>query len=312
MDLLVGTDDGLYGFEVDAAAEPEPLVEGVEVRQVRSGPNGSTVYAATMSGLFASSDAGESWTDLGLPEDGVASVFESPDGRYLFAGTQPASLYRSGDGGESWTRSESFDALPGKDEWAQLGPGGPQVRDLTAHPRAPGKLFAGVEAVGVYVSPDYGDSWEFRSYGLHRDPHGLETLAQDTLLATCGRGVYRTSNAGRSWQRVDTHRRHFWYSYFREAVRDETRGTVYTSGEDRAETRFEDDGRGVILESTDGGKNWEHREFPGCDGDYVNAWASRDGLVVGGTVSGRLLEGPDDWELAGRMDDTVRSLELLR
>lgn len=309
MALLIGTDDGLYVHEFESDSGAEPVLEGLEVRQVRSGPEGSTVYAATTSGLFASSDGGASWTDLGVPRERTASVFASPDGRYLFAGSQPAHLFRSDDGGDSWTRSASFEALPGKEEWEQLGPGGPQVRDLTAHHRAPGKLFAGVEAEGVYVSPDYGDGWEFRSYGLHRDPHGLTMLAQDTVLATCGRGVYRTTNAGRTWHRVDTHRRHFWYSYFRESVRSEADGRVYTSGEDRAETRFEGDGRGVVLESADGGKNWDHQAFPGDDGDYVNAWTTRGDTVVGGTVDGRIITGPDDWRVATRLGTTVRSLE---
>jgi hypothetical protein len=261
-----------------------------------------------MSGLFASFDKGNSWMDLELPHEKVASVLVSPDDQYLYAGTQPAGLYRSSDEGSSWELCHSFERLPGKDEWEQLGHGGPQVRDLTAHPRAPSKLFVAVEAEGVYVSPDYGDTWNFRSYGLQRDPHSLQMLAQDTVVATCGRGLYRTENAGRAWHRVDTHRRHFWFSYFREAVRMKTDGTIYTSGEDRAEARFENNASGRIFKSTDEGKTWDHEEFPGEEDDFVNAWTSSEDTVVGGTINGWIINGPDDWVLATNVDSTIRSL----
>jgi photosystem II stability/assembly factor-like uncharacterized protein len=308
MPLLIGTDRGLFAYDLSTDSGPTSKMDSVHVRQLQSRPNGPTIYAATMSGLFASLDQGKTWMDLDVPHDQIASVFTTPDDRFLFAGTQPAHVYRSVDDGHSWTQCETFDQLPGKENWKQLGRGGPQVRDMTAHPRAPGKLFVAVEAEGVYVSVDYGDTWDFRSYGLYRDPHGLEMLGQDTVVAACGRGLYRTTDAGRSWQRVDTHRRSFWFSYFREAITHDKGNTVYTSGEDRAAARFDNSDQGMIFASTDEGTTWQLEEFPGHERDYVNAWATAGEVVVGGTVNGRLLRGPGEWEVVTTLDSTITSL----
>lgn len=306
MALLIGTDDGLYSMPLDDEPSPRAVMDDVTIRQVRPAATGDGAYAATESGLFRSDDCGEEWDDLPLPHDRVVSVFPTPDGHRLFAGTQPAHLYRSDDRGGSWTLCESFERLPGREDWEQLGPGGPQVRDLTAHPRAPGTVFAGVEAEGVYVTRDYGRSWAFRSTGLHRDPHALLPIGQDALIATCGRGVYKTETAGRRWHRVDTHRRHFWYSYFREACRAD--GTLFTSGQDRAAARFDADPGGVILQSTDYGETWDHVSFPGHESDFVNAWATADGDVFGGTLDGRVIRGPGEWTTVTTLGSTVRSL----
>ncbi|WP_321112240.1 hypothetical protein [Halorussus salinisoli] len=40
----------------------------------------------------------------------------------------------------------------------------------------------------------------------------------------------------------------------------------------------------------------------------MNAWASVEEHLVAGTVRGRLLVGPGEWESADEFDSTVRSL----
>ena len=68
---------------------------------------GTTVYASDGSGrdaglpvggrgVFASRNAGQSWADIsfGLPNDDVRSLVTSPDGSWLYAGTEGGSVYR--------------------------------------------------------------------------------------------------------------------------------------------------------------------------------------------------------------------------
>lgn len=308
MSLIVGTDRGVYTLDLDDPS-PTPVLADVEVRQLRQSADDEAAYAATRSGLYRSTDEGASWTALGVPHDEVVSVFETPDGAALFTGTQPAHVYRSTDDGATWERCEAFERLPGKASWAQLGPGGPQVRDLTGHPNAPGTVFAAVESEGVYATPDYGETWERRSRGLHADPHALHALAQDALVASCGRGLYRTRDAGRTWIRVDTDRELFWYSYYREAhVSD---GVLYASAQDRSEARHDPPGGGVIVSSSDDGRTLAlDEDFPGADGDFVNAWTTAGDGVVGGTLGGRILVGPDEWTERTRLDGEIRSLTV--
>jgi ligand-binding sensor domain-containing protein len=68
---------------------------------------GNTVYASDGSsrdaglpvggrGVLASRTAGQTWTDisLGLPNDDVQSLATSPDGSWLYAGTEGGGVYR--------------------------------------------------------------------------------------------------------------------------------------------------------------------------------------------------------------------------
>lgn len=309
MPLIVGTEHGVYTLDGDDSSSPTPVLADVEVRQFRRSTDDEAVYAATNSGLYRSTDRGASWIALGVPHDEVASVFEAPDGAVLLAGTQPAHLYRSRDGGATWERCEAFERIPGRESWAQLGPGGPQVRDIAGHPNAPGTVYAAVEAEGVYATLNYGDSWERRSYGLYGDPHGLHVTGRESVVAACGRGLYRTTDGGRGWHRLDTHRSSFWHSYFREVIEHE--GVLYASAQDRSEQRHDPPGSGVILTSVDNGRTLSlHDDFPGADGDYVNAWTATDGRVVGGTIHGRILVGPGAWEERTRLEGEVRSLTV--
>lgn len=306
MRVAIGTADGVLTDDLGDEREPTVRLADAPVRQLRWSPDGS-LYAATTTGLYRSRDGGSTWSNLGVPHDHVASTYETPDGGVSFAGTKPAGLYRSTDDGESWERCESFERLPGKDEWLQLGPGGPQVRDIVGHARAPGTAFVAVEAEGVLATTDYGDTWAYRSDGLHRDPHALLALDQGALVAACGRGLYRTDDGGRSWRRLDTAPALFWHTYYREAVAAD--GVLYASAQDRSEARHDPPGSGVIVESSDGGSTLEVvSSFPGADGDFVNAWAAADGTVVGGTLGGRVLVERDDWEVAATVDGEIRSL----
>lgn len=53
----------------------------------------------------------------------MVSVHQSPTGD-LYAGTRPAHVFKSEDSGETWTRIDSFEEIPGKEDWTQnyMGP----------------------------------------------------------------------------------------------------------------------------------------------------------------------------------------------
>ena len=53
-------------------------------------------------------DEGQTWEDLGVPQEEVYSIVASPDGERLYAGTHPAHLYVSTDSGETWDELEGF------------------------------------------------------------------------------------------------------------------------------------------------------------------------------------------------------------
>lgn len=327
MPLCIGTPDGLYRAPAEGVDDAERVHDCGRVTVVDAFPAAEGVFAAADDGLYRSTDGGVTWTDLGVPEGDVVSVRASPDGAYLYAGTRPPHVYVSEDaldgGGEpTWERHEAFSRLPGREDWFQLadmsaGLAGTQVRSLATHPDAPARLVAGVEAIGVYVSEDYGATWERRSRGLHDDVHHVLSLGADSYVASCGRGLYRTDDAGGTWLRLDTDAGLFWHSYFREAASH--RGVLYAAAQDRSEARHADRERGVVLASTDRGETVATETLPGETGTFavegaydrfVQAWTVLDDRVLAGTRSGRVFARRDDgeWEARGRVPETIRSL----
>ena len=110
--------------------------------------------------------------------------------------------------------------------WLPLGPGniGGRTRALVVDPRRPQRLFAAGVSGGVWRSDDNGDSWQPRSDFLSNigvntlvmDPRDSEVLyagtgegyfrevVRGTALPLRGGGIFKTTDAGRSWQRLES------------------------------------------------------------------------------------------------------------
>jgi photosystem II stability/assembly factor-like uncharacterized protein len=159
-------------------------------------------------GIYISTDGGDGWTPL-APAVHANVILPSPNyavDRTLFAGTADSGLYRSGDAGLQWTRVLSH-----------------PVTALAVSPAygASRALYAGVrEDYGmpgqIYRSMDGGDTWQVLDSGMPPTWGGnaltISTLgfaADGSLLAGVyygsedhGGGVYRSSDAGVTWQAV--------------------------------------------------------------------------------------------------------------
>lgn len=119
MMLLVGTAKGLFRLVDDGARQSwrieGPYIEGYSVLHTTAAPDG-TLYAATAhkiwgAHIYASRDNGASWTTLdAVPQHPPASGhgatksiwYLAASGDVLFAGIDPAGLFRSDDKGRSW------------------------------------------------------------------------------------------------------------------------------------------------------------------------------------------------------------------
>jgi photosystem II stability/assembly factor-like uncharacterized protein len=137
-----------------------------------------------------------------------------PAGDVVYAGVEPAALFASRDGGETWSLNEGLFTHPHRKEW-QPGGGG-----LCLHTILPlgERLYVAISTGGVYRSDDRGLSWRPRNQGIRAPflPEGhqypefgqcVHKVAPDP--ATPGRlylqhhwGVYRSDDAGDSWQDI--------------------------------------------------------------------------------------------------------------
>ncbi|RPJ38878.1 MAG: hypothetical protein EHM21_16270 [Chloroflexi bacterium] len=161
----------------------------------------SQLFAARASGLYRSSDGGQTWQyayrallgDQPLPTLSVAlSPAFAADGT-LLAGTAGAVLI-SPDRGETW-------------QVVQFEPPPPVVSGIAFSPNfaQDGAAFLVTMEDGVYCSTDRGQTWMNWNFGL-LDANGLclavsPGYAQDrTVLVGTSTGLFRSENGGRSWQ----------------------------------------------------------------------------------------------------------------
>jgi len=305
--LLAGTDDGVYRTTGPRFESAEQVLDSGRVMRVRRFDGWDGTFAATKSGLYRSTDGGDSWTELGVPREEVYSVLGDHAGERLYAGTHPAHLYVSADAGQSWRELEAFQGLPSREEWyTPRHRDEAHVRSLGAHPDAPDRVVAGVEVGGVHVSDDNGETWTERKEGVHDDVHHVLVLTPDEYVAACGGGLYRTRDAGETWTRLD---RDLDHTYFRESFAAD--GVLYAAAARSSPGTWQGE-RGAdaaLFESGNEGETFEALAYPGRPKEVVLAWTAGDDDIVAATNRGRVLvRDPDGWVQGGKLPAGVRSL----
>lgn len=293
MALLAATPSSLHRVpdpdSQDATSRPAPVVLDRGVRTVRA--SSDAAYAATGDGLFVSEDGGETWTRTALDAD-VHSV--TADGR--LAGTRPLGVYRRVDG--DWHRLGGLDDLADHAGWPT-----PSFRDEAwARSLASDgdRVLVGVEVGGLAVR-DLDGTW--RSTGpTEPDPDGHQRRddvhhvavrrADEWLLAT-GAGVFRTTNAGADWTRLDTGERR----YAREVGLADGHAWV---GVNDSPPRWRPPDAAVYLSlrgdarTGDGQQDGLQRlEYPGEPTRFLLSWADGDGARYAGANDGTILRFGD-------------------
>jgi photosystem II stability/assembly factor-like uncharacterized protein len=160
-------------------------------------------YAATLKGLFSSSDHGASWgaVAIGAPlRLGVQSVRVSRDGRALWIASL-ASIAHSADGGDTW-------------KWIDLPPTlgifgviqGLEVSENdAADPSDSAPVLLVETTAGVFISQDAGKTWGAAGHGLPETPaRDLASAGPIVLAAMDEGGLYLSRDSGRTWQRIES------------------------------------------------------------------------------------------------------------
>lgn len=155
------------------------------------------VYAGTSGGVFKSTDGGAHWTptdDTGVSVEALAIDPETP--ATVYAGTSDGGAFKSTDAAGHWG------AING-------GLGAAPVIAVAVDPAAPATLYASTVDGGVFRSTDRGRHWDVIDTGLGDivDPNGINALVVDpdapaTVYLLAAPGLYRTTNAGSSWNPV--------------------------------------------------------------------------------------------------------------
>lgn len=303
--LYAGSTDGVYRLAgLDDPGQAEQVLDAGQAYRLRSFAGVEGLFATATDGLYHSLD-GTEWTAVPHPREQVYAVTAEPGGNRLYTGTKPAEVYVAEPGASVPTDAAAWTELPGLRELgAELDWGlerhdnVAQVRSLRLDPDAPDRLVAGVEVGGVHVSADRGTTWTDRRIegfdAPHTDDvHHLAMPDAETLLASTGSGLFRSTDVGRSWRRLDGGHRQ---RYFREAL--EHAGRLYAGAAPASSTSWDADPDHALFEAPSGGL-LERVDSPVPD-EHPIGWAVVDGVPVVGTHRGTILRrGDDGWEGVG-------------
>jgi photosystem II stability/assembly factor-like uncharacterized protein len=283
--ILAATPDAVYRTPQQPFDDVERVLDAGAVRQLVAADGSSAVFAATATGLYRTTDGGDSWADLGVPVKDVHSVLVRDV--CIYAGVRPAGIYCSGDDGETWTALTAFEESSFTSAW----PTNPhrehaQVRSLASPRTAPNWVVAGVEAGGIVLSSDRGASWR-ECPAVPDDVHHVLCITADRWVVSCGTGgpdgtggVYQTEDRGETWDQLDTGTR----PYVRQSCYHDR---LYISANRSAPLWTPPDAT-LLIEATDG---IDPVLYPSAPTSFIISWATAVDQLLAGTNDGRILQG---------------------
>lgn len=282
--LLLGTPKG--AFMLDGNAERTewvtrgPLCEGWPIHDISIEPVSGALLAASGSpwygpAVWRSDDLGTTWShsSVGLTygDDGpkVKTVWNvTATDRAIYAGVEPAGLFKSTDGGVTWSHVAGLTSHPTRSEW-QPGAGGLILHSIVPHRTDENRLWVGISAVGTFETVDGGETWATRNQGVRADfapvqyPDFGQCVHKLVMAADGGEhlyqqnhcGVYRSSNGGRAWEEITPGLPSEFGFPMAAHPRDPlTVWTIPLNGADRG--RYMPDGEAAVWRTNDGGDSW--------------------------------------------------------
>jgi photosystem II stability/assembly factor-like uncharacterized protein len=229
-------------------------------------------------GVYRSTDAGKTWTHLGLDKTRAVSRIRvhprDPDVVYVAAQGAPyganeeRGIYRSTDGGATWQKVLYVDENTGASDLS-MDMTNPRIlyAAMWEHRRLPWQVQSGGAGSGLWKSTDGGSTWKPMESGL---PDTMGKTSVDVSRANPDRlyaiieadpdgGVFRSDDAGATWRRTSDNwsaRARAWY-YMEIYADPQDEETVYVLN-------------APMMRSIDGGRTFTSLRIP--HGDTHDLW----------------------------------------
>lgn len=245
----------------------------------------------------------------------------------VWAGCEPISLWKSTDGGEHFELNRGLWDHPHRPEWG-AGFGGAAAHTVLPNPADANMIHVAMSTGGVYRSTDAGESWEARNKGIgaYFMPDPLPEFGQcvhkvardpnnpDVLYAQNHHGVYRTDDAGDSWNSIaDGLPADFGFTVLTHPRRSDTAWVVPIMADGE---RIPPHGQLAVHRTDDGGRTWTRLADGVVEPDYNVVL--RDAAAVdtdepagvyfgtrGGSVYASANEGGSFAEVLSRLPDVL-------
>lgn len=249
----------------------------------------------------------------------------------LYAGVEPAALFKSTDRGETWTINEGLYDHPHRHEWYP-GAGGLGLHTILLDPIDLRRMYVAISTGGCYRSDDGGETWEprnknvradflpdkFPEYGQCVHKMGMHPSQPNVLYQQNHCGVYRSDNAGDEWVDIGEGRLPSRFG-FPIAVHPHDPQTIYVALEESDDYRVSIDGRFAVWRSQDRGESWTRLSKGLPDRAYLVVL--REAMAVDnfeeagvylGTSTGQLFysrDNGDSWDLLADFLPPILSVE---
>jgi photosystem II stability/assembly factor-like uncharacterized protein len=232
------------------------------------------------TGMYKSSDAGKTWTTIGLKESKhiprICIHPKNPDLVYaavlgdLFKSSDERGVFRSSDGGKTWKKILFANADAGAVDLV-MDPNNPRILFAATWRirRTPYSLESGGEGSALWKSTDGGDTWTniSKNNGLPKGVWGIVGVSVSAvnsnrvyaIIENEAGGVYRSDDGGQSWRKTNDDRnlrqRAWYYTRIYADTKDEDMVYVMNVSYHR---------------SKDGGRTFQSFNAP--HGDHHDLW----------------------------------------
>lgn len=251
----------------------------------------------------------------------------------LYAGAQPASLFKSTDRGQTWEINKGIYDHPHRGNFFP-GAGGLALHTILPHPTDPAQMWVAISTGGAYYTADGGQTWaprnknvradfapeKFPEYGQCTHKMAIHPSNPDRIYQQNHCGMYRSDDGGQNWIDIGEGKLPSRFG-FPIVVHPHEPDTIYIVPEEADQYRLSIDGKFVVWRSRDAGDTWEPLTNGLPDNAYLVALRGAmatdtcpDAGIYVGTSTGQIFatrDSGDSWYLLADFLPPIYSLETI-